>query len=116
LGFPDAELSISFVDDPTIATLAGDYGRTRKPTDVLAFSMLEGAGAEHRGAALGDVIISLDTAQRQADARGVSLDEEVQHLTIHGVLHLLGMDHEDPADAVGMRALEAHLRWELSRT
>jgi probable rRNA maturation factor len=116
LGFPDAEVSISLVDDPTIATLAGDYGRTRKPTDVLAFSMLEGIGAEHRGQSLGDVVISLDTAKRQADERGVTLDHEVRDLAIHGILHLLGMDHEDPADAAGMKALEAHLRWELDRT
>jgi probable rRNA maturation factor len=115
LGFPDAELSITLVDDPTIASLAGDYGRTRKPTDVLAFSMLEGIGAEHRGEALGDVVISLDTAKRQADERNVSLDQEVRDLTIHGILHLLGMDHEDPTDALGMKALEDHLRWELDR-
>jgi len=95
LDFPDAELSITLTDDATIATLAGDYGRARRPTDVLAFSMLEGIGAEHRGASLGDVVVSLDTAERQARERGVSLDCELRNLLIHGVLHLLGMDHEE---------------------
>jgi probable rRNA maturation factor len=116
LGCPDAEVSITFVDDATIATLAGDYGRERRATDVLAFSMLEGVGAEHRGESLGDVVISLDTALRQARERGVRLDDEVRDLTVHGILHLLGMDHEDPVDEVAMKVLEEHLRWELDRT
>jgi rRNA maturation RNase YbeY len=114
LGCPDGELSLTLVRDPEIAELAGRYGRAHKPTDVLAFSQLEGPGAAHRGSALGDVVISLDTAERQARERGVSLDDELRDLLIHGVLHVLGMDHErSPADAREMRALESHLRWLL---
>src|SRR5262249_15961066 len=77
LGCPDGELSVSLIGDAEIAELAGRYGRPHRPTDVLAFSMLEGPGAIHRGAALGDVVISVDTAERQARRRGVSLDDEL---------------------------------------
>jgi probable rRNA maturation factor len=115
LGCRDADLSVSLIGDAEIAALAGRYGRTAKPTDVLAFSMLEGPGADHRGRALGDVVISIETADRQARGRGVSLDEELRDLVIHGVLHVLGMDHErGPTDAREMRVLESHLRWLLA--
>ena len=113
LGFHDAELSVTLTSDEAIAEIAGDFGRSRSPTDVLAFSMLEGAGVEFRGDALGDVIISLDSAERQARHRGVSLQAEVRQLLIHGILHLLGMDHERDADRRPMRELEAHLAWTL---
>ncbi len=115
MGCPEGELSVTLVGDDEIAALAGRYGRAPRPTDVLAFSMLEGPGADHRGSALGDVVISVETAERQAQERGVPLDEELRDLLIHGALHVLGMDHErGPADAREMRALEAHLRWLLA--
>jgi probable rRNA maturation factor len=111
LGFRDVELSVTLVSDAQIAQLAGSYGRAHKATDVLAFSMLEGPGAEHRGNALGDVVISVETAARQAQRRSVSLDEELRDLMIHGVLHLVGMDHEvSAADSREMKAMERHLR------
>ena len=116
LGFPDAELSISLVGDEAIADLAGRFGRDARATDVLAFSMLEGPGTAHRDACLGDVVVSLDTAARQARERGIGLDDELRDLLIHGVLHLVGMDHERSAsDARHMRAMEDHLRWEIAR-
>ena len=113
LGSTDAELSITLTNDREIAELAGRFGRPPRSTDVLAFSMLEGEGAEFRGDLLGDVVISLETAARQAAERGVPLDREVCDLLIHGVLHLLGMDHERAAEARAMRELEEHLRWIL---
>jgi probable rRNA maturation factor len=115
LGFLDAEVSVTFVDDAAIADLAGRFGRVAEPTDVLAFSMLEGDGAEFRGSSLGDVVISVETGERQARERGVSIDREVRDLVIHGVLHLVGMDHVKPSDARSMRELEDHLRWEILR-
>jgi len=115
LGCPDAELSVTLTDDAAIAAIAGDFGRERRPTDVLAFSTLEGPGAEFRGDTLGDVVISLDSAERQAAEREVGIDDEVRDLLIHGVLHLLGMDHERSDDARNMRFLEDHLRWTLAR-
>jgi probable rRNA maturation factor len=115
LGFLDAELSLTLTDDATIAALAGRFGRARAPTDVLAFPLAEGAGAAHRGNALGDVIVSVERAEEQARARRVSLDRELRDLVVHGTLHVLGLDHERPADARAMRALERHLRREVAR-
>jgi rRNA maturation RNase YbeY len=124
LGSTDAELSVSLVDDDAIARLAGDFGRRRRATDVLAFAQREGRG---RGArvgcprdpptreCLGDVVISLDTARRQASRRGIPLDRELRTLLIHGCLHLHGLDHLRPGDRARMRALERHLAWELAR-
>ncbi len=113
LGFHEAELSVTLTSDEAIAQIAGDFGRQRRPTDVLAFSLLDGPGAEFRGDALGDVIISVDTAARQARRRGVTLAAELRDLLIHGILHLLGMDHDRDSDARRMRSLEDQLRWTL---
>jgi rRNA maturation RNase YbeY len=115
LGFPAAEVSITLLDDPAMAHLAGRFGRPSRPTDVLAFSTLEGEGPEFRGASFGDVVFSVETADRQARERRIELDDELRNLLIHGILHLVGMDHERAADARAMRALEEHLRWELTR-
>jgi probable rRNA maturation factor len=115
LGWTDAELSISLVDDAEITRLAGDFGRARRATDVLSFPSAEGRGGEFAGEVLGDVVISLDAAKRQAAARGVPLARELETLLIHGCLHVLGMDHLRAGDRARMRALEAHLRWELGR-
>ncbi len=104
-----SELSILLADDPIIHELNRDYRGTNAPTDVLSFSQFEGpdftrpAGeAPH----LGDVVISVDTAKRQAADYDVSLQDELSHLLVHGILHLLGHDHESPEDASAMRAHE----------
>jgi len=115
LGWTDGELSVSLVDDVEIARLAGDYGRRRHATDVLSFPAAEGPGGRFAGPVLGDVVISLDTAKRQAARRGLTLARELDALLIHGCLHVLGMDHLRAGDRARMRALEAHLRWELDR-
>jgi probable rRNA maturation factor len=116
LGSIDAELSVTLLGDAEIARIAGRFGRPARPTDVLAFALREGRGSAHRGACLGDVLISVDTAERQAHSRRRPLDLELRDLLIHGVLHLHGMDHETgPGDARRMRALEEHLRWEIDR-
>lgn len=90
----DAEISLVFVDDAYIHRLNLQYRGVDRPTDVLAFAMLEGepvAGADE--IILGDVIISLQAAQRQAADYGHSFRREAAYLTVHGVLHLLGFDH-----------------------
>jgi probable rRNA maturation factor len=115
LGFPDAELSVTLTSDAEIADLGGRFGRPARPTDVLSFSMLEGEASSFRGNALGDVVISVETAERQARERRVSLDRELRDLVIHGVLHVLGMDHERAEDARGMKALEEHVKWAIER-
>lgn len=93
LAMPEAELSILLCDDATIHALNRDYRKKDKPTDVLAFAMREGPYAELAGDMLGDVIVSLDTAARQAAEKKVPLDREITMLVAHGLLHLLGFDH-----------------------
>lgn len=104
-----AELSISLVDDPTIAELNARYRGIDRPTDVLSFSLVEGEHAERRGGLLGDVVLGLETAQRQAKRRRRSLDDEALHLLIHGTLHLIGHDHVRDDEARRMRREERRL-------
>jgi len=114
LGRSRSELSVLLVDDPEIALLNARYRGIEGPTDVLAFPLLEGAHAEHAGPLLGDVVISLDTAARQARRARRSLDEEAAKLLIHGALHLLGHDHRHAAETRSMRAEERRL-WRAVR-
>jgi rRNA maturation RNase YbeY len=89
------ELSVLLVDDAAIAELNSAYRGRPQPTDVLSFSQLEGPTPPAGGAGLlGDVVISVETARRQARERRRPLEEEMATLLIHGVLHLLGHDHE----------------------
>jgi probable rRNA maturation factor len=115
LGRPKAELSIALVDDAAIAELNQRYRGKSGATDVLSFSLLEGAHAERRGDLLGDVVVSLDTAAVQARRGRRSLDDEVLRLLIHGTLHLLGHDHERDDEARRMRAEERRM-WKALRT
>ena len=104
-----AELSVLLADDSTVRELNRTYRATDATTDVLSFAQSEGeAFAQPEGIAthLGDIIVSVDTARRQADAYGQTLQDEVTHLLVHGVLHLLGYDHEVAEDADVMRAHE----------
>jgi len=93
LGMPDAELSILLCDDETIRGLNHLYRKKNKPTDVLAFPMNEGAGPSPHPGLLGDVVISLPTATRQADQHDRPIILEVTFLLAHGLLHLIGYDH-----------------------
>ena len=104
-----AELSIALIDDAEIRQLNRQWRGVDRPTDVLAFSLLEGEHQRHRGAMLGDVVISVETAAAQAAARHRSLDEELSRLLIHGLLHLIGHDHEGDGDARRMRAEQRRL-------
>ena len=93
LEMPDAELSILLCDDGTIQALNRRYRTKNKPTDVLAFPMNEGPGPAPHPGLLGDVVISLPTATRQAAERDRPIIQEVTFLLAHGLLHLLGYDH-----------------------
>ncbi|NPV02860.1 MAG: rRNA maturation RNase YbeY [Brevinematales bacterium] len=95
-------VNIVFCDDSFIRQLNGEYRGYDKPTDVLSFSMEEGEElwedgdeiADDMPRELGDIMISIETAKRQASEYGVTLDEELVRLASHGILHLLGFDHE----------------------
>ena len=88
----DAELSVVLVGDRRMRQLNRQYRKVDRSTDVLAFAMRE--GPRPSSSLLGDVVISWDTAVRQASTAGHSVDHELVILLIHGVLHLLGYDHE----------------------
>ncbi len=91
-----AELSVLLVSDREMRKLNRDYRGRDRPTDVLAFAQREGPGGAPDGL-LGDVVISVDTARRQAAERRLTLGTEGERLLVHGLLHLLGYDHERSA-------------------
>ncbi|MFH1020319.1 MAG: pyridoxine 5'-phosphate synthase [Pseudomonadota bacterium] len=93
-GCSRSELSILLIDDPEMAQLNEQYRNKQGPTNVLAFAMQEGGGEHLPEELLGDVIISLDTAAREAATDRVTLHQRVTIPLIHGLLHLLGFDHE----------------------
>jgi len=107
LSLPEAELSVLLTDDARIRLLNREHRDKDRPTDVLAFPMAESV-ADPRGI-LGDVVISLDTAGRQARARGRELILEVRFLLAHGLLHLVGYDHGNPTEKREMVAMTRRL-------
>ena len=109
------ELTLSLVDDAEIRGLNADYRGQRRATDVLSFSLLGGDHGERRGRLLGDVVISVETAARQARQSRRSLDETVTKLLIHGLLHVVGHDHAIDEEARVMRSEERRL-WRLLRS
>lgn len=108
---PDAELGILVTGDETVRGLNRRYAGHDETTDVLSFSLQEGEEfASPDGLLrLGEVIISFPTAQRQAELAGRLLGDEMAHLLVHGILHLLGYDHAQPEDERHMRRREAEL-------
>jgi len=115
LGEARASLGVRLVGDEEMQRLNRDYRGINQPTDVLAFAMREGRRAPGDGAELGDVVIALPAAARQARRRRVAPAREVRTLLVHGVLHLLGYDHErSAAEARRMRAMERRLLVALS--
>ena len=117
--FPhDAEVSVSFVSNAEIRNLNRIYRKKDSVTDVLSFPLgVDGKydiSKETGCALLGDVVISLETAMRQADLYGHSLEREIGFLTVHSMLHLLGYDHErGEEDRRLLRALEEEIMQEL---
>ncbi len=94
LGFPDAELSLTLVNDPAMAGLNQTIMQRRGPTNVIAVPLQGGPFPEIQPQVLGDVIISLETTRRQARQQGWKFLELLDLYLIHGILHLLGYDHE----------------------
>jgi probable rRNA maturation factor len=120
LGLGDAELSVVLCDDAFIQPLNRDWRGKDAPTDVLSFPQEDpGSLSSHPGPVargprvLGDVVISVEAAARQAAEIGHDARTEVRVLLVHGVLHLLGHDHLEDAGAAQMRAEEVRLLTEL---
>ena len=110
------EVGLVFTDSDTVKQLNRDYRRVDEPTDVLAFYMLPQKEADASFTfppdgvtRLGEVIISYPQAIEQAREQGHSTERELALLIIHGILHLLGYDHEEPEGEVKMRAREKEL-------
>ena len=105
---PDCELSISLVDEPEMSALHIQWMDEEGPTDVLSFPMDEirpKSRAQGPGM-LGDVILCPDFAAKQALEAGHSLQEELELLTVHGILHLLGFDHREAKEKMEMFSLQ----------
>jgi len=105
-GAPEADLTIVIVDNSRIQSLNRDFLGHDAPTDVLSFPADE-PDPETGRRYLGDVVISLACAETQARERGHAVESEMQLLVVHGVLHLLGHDHAEPAEKDRMWAAQA---------
>ncbi|RLB73527.1 MAG: rRNA maturation RNase YbeY [Deltaproteobacteria bacterium] len=94
LGYPDAELSILILNNSGIQEVNRDYLQRDRPTNVISFAMQEGEGAGLLPLVLGDVVISAERAAADAAEAEIPFEHELWFLLLHGVLHLLGYDHE----------------------
>jgi probable rRNA maturation factor len=115
-GRPDADVSILLTDDATMQRLNHSYRGRDAPTDVLSFTHLgptAACGISGSAAAdadlLGDIAVGFQIAAREAAAAEKPLADHVRHLIVHGVLHLLGYDHEDESSAEVMERLEVDI-------
>jgi probable rRNA maturation factor len=108
---PPCEVTLVLTDDAEMRELNRLWRGKDAATNVLSFPAGEPIGAPEGGEPrpLGDVVIAAETAQREAEAQGTPLSAHVSHLVVHGVLHLLGFDHEREADAERMEALETRV-------
>ena len=114
---PECELGITLVDRERMTTLHEDWMHEPGPTNVLSFPIDELRSAESdqlpEAGILGDIVLCPDYAAAQAHEAGRTLDEELQFLTTHGTLHLIGFDHDTPEEFAAMFALQDELleRW-----
>jgi probable rRNA maturation factor len=109
-GQNSAEACVAFSDDASVRQLNAQYRGVDKATNVLSFPQAEqmpGPVAVPRG--LGDIVLAYETVAREASEQNIDPDGHVQHLIVHGLLHLLGFGHEDPADANDMETLEIEI-------
>ena len=117
-GWGDAQVCLTLSDDDELHSLNRQYAQEDHATDVLSFAQLEGKapGPPPKGVPLllGDIVISVPIAERQAKTQGHALDAELLHLAVHGLCHLLGYDHATPAEERVMFGYEALLRTEAT--
>lgn len=100
-----SSVSIALSSDTEVAALNAQFRGKAKPTNVLSFPAGDGSPEGF----LGDIILAQETVMREAADQGTPLKHHVQHLVVHGILHLLGYDHETPAEAERMEALEIRI-------
>ena len=107
-GVTDGHLSLELVDTDRIHELNRDHRGKDEPTDVLSFP-IDGTGPNAGPRELGDIVICAPVVQREARLQGKDVRAHFAHLTVHGVLHLLGFDHDDPREADLMENLEREI-------
>lgn len=107
LGTGQQELSLMIVDDEGIRTINRDYLRRDQPTNVIAFSLTEGDFGDVNPDVLGDVVVSVEAAAREARTTGIPIEDALLYLIIHGILHLAGYDHEGPKGRARARIMSA---------
>lgn len=95
LGLEDCEISVLLVDDDQIREINRNYLHRDRPTNVISFAMTEGAFGDIHPELIGDIILSIETAERDAMASDIDFMDEVEFLLIHGLLHLTGYNHEN---------------------
>ena len=108
LGAVAGDVVVLLTDDEAVRALNARFRNRDKPTNVLSFPAPENA-APH----LGDIVLAYGVCATEAEAQGKSLPDHLSHLVVHGVLHLLGRDHEDDAEAEEMEAEEREILAEL---
>lgn len=111
LGREDSEISLLFLDDEGIREINRTYLNRDYPTNVISFSMTEGPFGDLNPRVLGDIVISVERSRREALESGLPPEDYQDYLLIHGLLHLLGYDHETPREQDGecMREMEREL-------
>lgn len=103
------EISILLAGDEEVRGLNRDYRKIDAPTNVLAFASGSEPPAPQAARLLGDVVLAFGTVRREAHERGLEMADHLAHLVVHGVLHLLGYDHQAVSDAEAMERAEAHI-------
>jgi len=104
LGTVEGDIVVLLTDDAAVRELNGRFRDKDKPTNVLSFPAPENAFPH-----LGDIVLAYGVCAAEAEAQGKTLPDHLSHLVVHGVLHLLGRDHEDDAEAEEMEAEEREI-------
>lgn len=108
LGFDniDSELSLVFTNDADIREINAKWRHIDKPTNVLSFPAFALQPGQEPGEILGDIVIARETVEREAAEEDKSFEDHLSHLVVHGLLHLMGYDHQNDDEAEQMEALE----------
>lgn len=108
LGFNniDSELSLVFTNDADIREINAKWRHIDKPTNVLSFPAFALQPGQEPGEILGDIVIARETVEREAAEEDKSFDDHLSHLVVHGLLHLMGYDHQNDDEAEQMETLE----------
>lgn len=114
LNLPSGEINLTFVDDVEIQKLNLEYSGNDYATDVLSFSYLESGGPIEN--VIGEIAISVETANRQADNANMSLGEEVALLAMHGILHIAGLDHQSEEEQSNLQDIQREIMQEAKLT